>query len=244
MEIIRGSHANPCIDWHGLNVNVDIMSILSRMSSRVFMGEELCRDVEWNNASSSYTLKAFRAIDRLRHYPRWMRPIVHWFLPYCWEVRRALSNAHKALEPHMQRRRKIKAERLASGDKSPFDDSIEWMEQAGSTMDAASGQILLSLVAIHTTSDLLQQTMINIAMHPEILQPLREEAINVLTREGLKKTALYNLKLMDSVIKESQRLKPIFIGKSRRRACPSQAFTNTSQDGREWPSKTSHYPTA
>ncbi|KAF5635034.1 hypothetical protein F52700_5582 [Fusarium sp. NRRL 52700] len=45
------------------------------------------------------------------------------------------------------------------------------------------------------------------------LVSLREEIKNVLTTEGLKKTALYNLKLMDSVINESRRLRPVLLGK-------------------------------
>lgn len=66
---------------------------------------------------------------------------------------------------------------------------------------------MLSLVAIHTTSDLLQEVMIRIAQHPGLFKVLRDEIVEVLGKDGLKKTALYNLKIMDSVLKESQRLK-------------------------------------
>lgn len=63
-----------------------------------------------------------------------------------------------------------------------------------------------------TTTDLINQTMIQILLHPEIIKPLREEIIQVVAEQGgWKKQTLYNLKLMDSVIKESQRLKPITI---------------------------------
>lgn len=74
-------------------------------------------------------------------------------------------------------------------------------------------RIALSLFAIHTTSDLMSEIMTQLARHPEVVKPLREEVIEVLRRDGLKKTALYNLKLMDSVIKECQRIKPVTIGK-------------------------------
>lgn len=53
----------------------------------------------------------------------------------------------------------------------------------------------------------MQETMIRIAQHPELFQVLRNEIVEVLGKDGLKKTALYNLKIMDSVFKESQRLK-------------------------------------
>ncbi|KAI9162666.1 Nonribosomal peptide synthetase [Paramyrothecium foliicola] len=189
----------------------DIMSIVSRMSSRVFMGEELCRDDEWNKAVSKYTVEAFRAKDLVRQFPRWSRPFAHWLIPACWRVRQALAKARNCLQPHIDRRNATKAEALDRGERSPFDDSIEWFEREYHGYDPATAQITLSLVAIHTTTDLLQQTLLNIALNPQLLEPLRREIINVLSVQGLKKTALYNLKLMDSVIKESQRLKPIHI---------------------------------
>lgn len=79
-------------------------------------------------------------------------------------------------------------------------------------------RIALSLFAIHTTSDLLSEVMTQIARHPELFQALRKEIVEVLSRDGLKKTALYNLKLMDSVIKECQRIKPITLGKEHLKA--------------------------
>ncbi|KAM0211496.1 hypothetical protein ACHAQD_010289 [Fusarium lateritium] len=187
------------------------MSIVSRMSSRVFMGEEPCRDREWNKASAYYTLKAFEAGSILSEWPRWLRPYIHWFMPCCWEVRRASTAARKHLAPHIQKREQVKIAAFARGEKSPFDDSIEWFAQLGSNRQPAACQISLSLVAIHTTTDLLSETMLNIATYPELFQGMREEVIRVLSAQGLKKEALYNLKLMDSVFKETQRLKPILL---------------------------------
>ncbi|KAF9873265.1 cytochrome P450 [Colletotrichum karsti] len=215
-------------EWHEMIPKDDIIRIVSRLSTRVFMGEELCRDDEWVQASSQYTAAAFSVGWELGYYPRWARPYVHWFLPSCWEVRSLLSHARKVLKPHLERRSAKKAAALARGDKSVvFDDAIDWFEEAyKNKYDPASEQITLSLVAIHTTSDLLQQTMLDLAQHPELLQPLREELARVLSAEGLKKTALYNLKLMDSVIKESQRMKPVLLSTWRRLATDDIELSN------------------
>ncbi|TDZ54988.1 Cytochrome P450 monooxygenase eqxH [Colletotrichum trifolii] len=69
-----------------------------------------------------------------------------------------------------------KADALARGDKATlFDDAIEWFEQAfDGDYGPAIQQVTLSLVAVRTTSDLLQQTMVDLACHPELFQPLRE----------------------------------------------------------------------
>lgn len=55
--------------------------------------------------------------------------------------------------------------------------------------------------------------MTDISRNPEILTELRHEMVQVLRDGGWKKTSLYNMKLLDSVIKESMRLKPTVIGR-------------------------------
>ena len=175
------------------------------------MGKELCNDQEWIVASSDYVASLFECRYRLSAWPRSMRPIVHWFLPGFSEVRRKLQHCRDVLQPHIDQRNIIKKQTLARGEKNPFNDSIEWFQKQAPEVahDPATEQISLSLVAIHTTTDLLTQTMADIAMHPELIVPLREEVIRVLREDGLKKTAFQKLKLMDSCFKESQRLRPI-----------------------------------
>lgn len=181
------------------------------------MGEEMCRDEEWIKASSEYTTAAFGHGDKLRAWPRSLRPLVHWFMPEAREVREKLNAARRAIKPLIEKREARKAEAVARGEKPPvYNDSLEWFEQEYTTAyDPAVAQITLSIVAIHTTSDLLQMTMFSIARHPELFTPLREEVIRVLGSQGLTKQALYELKLMDSVIKEAQRMKPVLLGRFR-----------------------------
>ncbi|KAF4452604.1 putative cytochrome P450 monooxygenase (lovA) [Fusarium austroafricanum] len=213
-------------EWHEMNPQQDVVRIVSRMSSRVFMGKSLCRDDEWVRVSGEYTVQSFNTGDILRTYPRWSRPFVHWFLPSCWALRKKLAEARQCLKPHLERRKVVEAEARAQGKPSPFDDSIAWFDKEGSKRHPALMQISLSLVAIHTTSDLLMETLFNIAQHSELFQPLRKEIIHVLSTEGLKKTALYNLKLMDSVLKESQRLRPVLLGMFRRLAMADITLPN------------------
>ncbi|CZS79476.1 unnamed protein product [Fusarium graminearum] len=87
---------------------------------------------------------------------------------------------------------------------------------AGSAFDPVIFQLTLSLLAIHTTYDLLQQRMIDLGRHPEYIEPLRQEAVQLLHEEGWKKTTLFKMKLLDSAIKESQRMKPGSIVTMRR----------------------------
>ncbi|EMD63222.1 hypothetical protein COCSADRAFT_200826 [Bipolaris sorokiniana ND90Pr] len=67
----------------------------------------------------------------------------------------------------------------------------------------------LSLATIHTTSDLLNQTLKRLANDSDLVSELRKEVVQVLSTDDLKKIALANLKLMDSTIKQTQMMNPI-----------------------------------
>lgn len=97
------------------------------------------------------------------------------------------------------------------GEKPEYNDAIEWFKQIanGRKYNAANVQLTLSFVAIHTTADAITQILFDLAQNPEYIKPLREEVIRVLGEQGWKKTSLYNMKMLDSVLKESQRMRPI-----------------------------------
>ncbi|KAF4995948.1 hypothetical protein FGRMN_4803 [Fusarium graminum] len=228
MPTVVTKYITKALEWHAIKPQAEIIHIVSRVSSRIFMGKELCRDKDWTKASSDYTMLAFALTGYVREWPRWIRPYVHWFLPPCWELRKKLNQARQCLKPHIERRNVIKQKALEEGKPCPFDDSIEWFEKEyDSKYDPASEQISISIVAYHTTSDLVCETLLNISQYPEVLEALREEIITVLSEEGsLSKAALYNLKLMDSVVKESQRLRPILLGAFRRMALADVTLPN------------------
>lgn len=82
--------------------------------------------------------------------------------------------------------------------------------------------------AIHTTTDLMTQLILNIVPRPALLAALRSEMIEVLGKEGWAKTSLYNLKLMDSVMKETQRMKPIQSSESKTPTNPAYLQADNS----------------
>ncbi|POS71913.1 cytochrome P450 [Diaporthe helianthi] len=195
----------------------DMLNIVAQVSTRIFMGDELCRNEDWLNESALYTASAFYGVEALRRWPSILRPLVAPFLAECKEARARIARCREILEPFVTARHAAKAKALAKGEKPPvYNDSLEWFEKECEIYDPATNQITLAMAAIHTTSDLMTETMTQLARHPETFEPLRREVVEVLSRDGLKKTALYNLKLMDSVIKECQRLKPINIANMQR----------------------------
>jgi cytochrome P450 monooxygenase-1 len=93
---------------------------------------------------------------------------------------------------------------------------IDWLEETanGAFYDPIAAQLVLSVAAIHTTSDMLTQVIYDIFQRPQLVDQLRQELIAVLREEGgLTGACLPRLKLLDSVLKESQRLKPFALSK-------------------------------
>ncbi|KAJ5638388.1 hypothetical protein N7490_008267 [Penicillium lividum] len=206
-------------EWHTISANHEVARIISKMSSRIFLGEEFCRDERWIEASSGYATNLFSAQERLSLWPSYLRSVVHWFLPYCKELRRNVTICRNIIEETLAAREARRAAQEKQGVvPDQVDDTLEWMQKVsnGKSFDPTKVQLALSMAAIHTTTDLTVWLLMCLAQRPEVIQRMREEIISVMKVDGWKKTSLYNLKLMDSVMKESQRLKPNVLATMRR----------------------------
>lgn len=124
-----------------------------------------------------------------------------------------MTEARCIIEPYIEKRVRLEAEALAKGEPTPeYEDAFEWAKAEAigpNSYDPVTFQLNLSVVAIHTTNDLLKQVMIDLVEHPQFIKPLRDEMVNVVRSEGWKKSSLFNMKLVDSAVKETQRRKPI-----------------------------------
>lgn len=183
--------------------------MVARLSSLVFMGEKICHDKEWLDVSVNYTIDTFVAARELRLWPAALRPLVHWFLPSARKVRKDMSVARRIVLGEVEKRKQIREGKLPKKDKHP--DVLDWIEEytAGRPFNVTRAQVGLSLAAIHTTSNMLTNVLYDLTAYPEHIQPLRDEIRAVLEEDGgLKKTSLVKMKLLDSVMKESQRINP------------------------------------
>lgn len=127
------------------------------------------------------------------------------------------EESQRIIWPVVLKRREVRMKAIKAGEPVPnFNDALDWIEQQaranGRDYNPAPFQLNLSMAAIHTTTDLLEQCLINLAENPQCIPPIRDEIVDVLKSEGWQKTSLYKMKRLDSAIKESQRLKPSSIG--------------------------------
>ncbi|KAI1436258.1 cytochrome P450 [Xylaria sp. CBS 124048] len=194
-----------------------IYEITTRMSSRVFLGKVLARDEDWLRIAKGYTIDLQAGNNKLREYPVNWRPYIGRLpiIPECRRVRGYYRRARVRIDSILKQREDMKQTAAAAGQPAPvFNDVLEWITQESKERslkyDPATFQMVLSIVAISTTTELLQSTMVDLLEHPESLKAVRDEIVEVLRTQGWNKMSLYQMKLLDSVIKETQRRKPVF----------------------------------
>lgn len=192
--------------------------MVARLSSLVFLGDEICHDEKWLDVSVNYTIDSFVAARALRQWPAALRPLVHWFLPSLQRTRKHMQVAREIIDREIAKRGLVQG-KIPEKPKDRQADALDWSHEvaAGRLFDATRLQVGLSLAAIHTTSNLLTNVMYDLAAYQEYIQPLRDEIKAVIEEDGvLQKTSLTKLKLMDSVLKETQRVNPVSMSKFAR----------------------------
>lgn len=160
----------------------------------------------------------FKAARTLRSYPSLLRPFIYRFLPEVHTIQDHVKNARRIIEPEVIARRSARQNAKTDGKRIKATDAVGWMDEVASEknqpFDIVAAQLLLSVVAIHTTSFTLMALLYDLAANQQYIDELREEIIGVLKEDGgWKKTGLYKMKLLDSCMKESQRLNVLSAGK-------------------------------
>ncbi|KAH8691171.1 cytochrome protein [Talaromyces proteolyticus] len=205
------THWGDSLTWHSFPMSSIMMRIIAQVSSRAFVGEELCRNSAWLDMIANYTEQVFLVARALRLWPKILRPIVAELLPRTWKLRRQIQRARMMIQPVFDQRLAANLEAIKQG-KTPNQstNAMDWLQECakGRAFDPAILQLTLSFVAIETTSQMLCNVIYDIAERPDLIQVLQEEIITVIKENGWQKSSLQKLKIMDSVLKESQRWKP------------------------------------
>ncbi|ETS79291.1 hypothetical protein PFICI_09144 [Pestalotiopsis fici W106-1] len=200
----------PCNDWTEAVIYQKMLRIVAIASGNIFLGPELCRSEDWIVPATMYTVDLFTAIGKLKQWSKWTRPIGQYFIPEIKSLHQHRSNAVAWLSPIVAQRRRM----VEQGHELP-DDMLQWMmnkaaEYGVSDDSLALIQLNLGLAAIHTTTLTTTLVLYDIAVQPELVKELRHEIRSVMAANGGKLTthALFEMKLLDSVMKESQRINP------------------------------------
>lgn len=195
-------------DWKETPLRPLIARTVGQVTSRVFLGEAISRNKEWLSLCETYAVNSFLGVQALLSWPPILRPIVHWFLPECRRVRDLAKSGHRVIQPFIDSHREALRNAVKNREPLPkMENMIVWMDEVakGRPFDIADAQIMLSIAAIHTTTEAFAWVVADLIKHPEYSAPLREEITCVLGEGGWHKGSLHQMKLLDSFIKESHR---------------------------------------
>ncbi|KAK1985682.1 P450 monooxygenase [Colletotrichum cereale] len=230
-------------DWQEAPFKPIVQSLVARLSARIFVGTELCRHQGWLKVSTAYAVNVYSATYALRGWSPLLRWPVSWFLPECRTLRKTVAAARKILEPIIADRLNCDTEYQSKLDhRQSKVDTIDWLldafEKSGvlGPCNVADAQLGLSMVAIHTTTEALTSVLFDIvATGPQFIDELRQEITRVIGPETVNqgkpifnKTNLYEMKLLDSTLKESQRVHAREIGAMGRVAATDVCLSDGS----------------
>jgi aspirochlorine biosynthesis cytochrome P450 monooxygenase len=184
--------------------------VAHRSASRILVGEELCRDKVFVEASMAFIMSLFMTaliivklpLGALRNLLSWPLSLLH---------RRKLERCVMMLQPVVERRiRELKA----GFSPSDHSDAIDWTLSLPIS-DSEMSPRLVALEIMHNLwagssapGGLLTEMLFQLLMEPDYLSPLRHEAHAAIAEGGWTEKALNSLPLQDSFIREINRVYP------------------------------------
>ncbi|KAF9885266.1 hypothetical protein FE257_013064 [Aspergillus nanangensis] len=203
-----GSVLVPTQEWKHSKIIEDITKIVSHVSSKVMLLDDSLGQVEkWHDLSVKYGKTANIVIVQLKLTPALLRPIVYWLLPSSYRLRKIVQKACDIVELELEN-----ANPQGTGKETPV-STLQWMkevaERKNEAFNLAHGQLSMGVAAVLPMSNLVVNTLYDVTGTPGCIEPLQREIITALSHGGWDKRALDQMKLLDSAVKESLRLRSI-----------------------------------
>ncbi|KAK1497021.1 ent-kaurene oxidase [Colletotrichum tamarilloi] len=165
------------------------------ISGRVFIGPELCHKEEYLEASTMFVVDLFQAAAKIKRWPKFLRFIGKHYVPEIKKLAEHRRRAAQVLIPVIEARKRLHKEVTEVPE-----DMLQWFIVKSSKFgmskneQLAETQLSLSVVAMHTTTMAATHT-----------GPISVLAAN---ENEWSTSALFQMKLLDSVLRESQRFNP------------------------------------
>ncbi|CAH0039587.1 unnamed protein product, partial [Clonostachys solani] len=182
----------------------DILAMtVARVSSRVYVGTEFCRNQEYLKNAADYAQAVVISAEILRLFPEFMKSFVTQLLP----VMKYRRTGAKFLHQYIQDRLDGK---LDEDGQKPH-DLVQWLIDAAPPVEKTVPQLAervmaLNVASIHTTTMVFSGALYSLAMEPErYLEPLRQEVLDNLEDDEITPAMLGKLHKMDSFLRESGR---------------------------------------
>ncbi|CAA7260277.1 unnamed protein product [Cyclocybe aegerita] len=194
-------------EWTSVPVIEAAVKIICSSSNRLFVGLPLCRDPDYRRLTEEYASHVFEGAHIINVFPPLLRPLVGRYLT---KVPLTLKHIKLHIGPIIQERLAMDERYGADWPDKP-NDYLSWLldEAQGhqrTVHDLATRLLAANFASIHTTANAFTQALYDLACHPEYVEPLREEVESIVGSKGWSKESVANMRMVDSFIKESQRM--------------------------------------
>ncbi|KAL6405273.1 putative cytochrome p450 protein [Ilyonectria robusta] len=196
-------------EWTEVKVHERMLTLVTRVSSRAFYGSAMTGSDEWLALAYGYLGSVIGTIRQLKTFPPWLRPLVHLVSPRRKAIRKQFDEAKKIVAETIRQRREIGGgpldsppslfDHLTTGKNAQYAEHVDTQTLHQMTLIAVGNSTTVSS-AVQALYDLVE----NRGYIPVLMKELQEaprDADGYLTRQ-----ALQEMRLMDSLLKESFRL--------------------------------------
>ncbi|KAJ7166650.1 cytochrome P450 [Mycena filopes] len=207
-EIVSAYNTNIPVtkEWSKVNVTNVGRSLITRATSRIFVGLPVCQDPKYEAVCINFILEVVPAAVILQVTPRFLAPLL---IKLFANIPKRVNDGIKILRPIIEGRLAL-AEQDIDKESLP-NDMISWLIDKAqgpqrTVEDLTSRILFLGFGSIHSTSGAWGSALYHLCAYPEYIAPLREEIEQVVEQEGWTKSGVAKMYKLDSFLKEASRM--------------------------------------
>ncbi|RDL40499.1 uncharacterized protein BP5553_00478 [Venustampulla echinocandica] len=197
---------NKNLDWTSLKPWDTFLPVISRVTGRVLVGSELCKDPEWIQLTITNTTGIVKSAMAIREtYSSQWQWLAPWTAPWRNDLINARQKATQLIEPTCRKR--ISG---VSGEEN--NNVVKWLidHSEGKPItpaEIADSILFLYMAGIHSTSASLISIVYDLIAYSEYIPGIIEEIKQTLAESPeWTKLSLAKLRKLDSFLRENQRL--------------------------------------
>nr|J7FIP8.1 RecName: Full=Cytochrome P450 monooxygenase idtP; AltName: Full=Indole-diterpene biosynthesis cluster protein P; Flags: Precursor [Claviceps paspali]AFO85418.1 P450 monooxygenase [Claviceps paspali] len=197
--------------WVPINPYDMVLELSTRAAARLFVGEPICRDEVFLKTSAAYSRNIFDTIHV-------SRSLGHIITPYLGSLIPSVRQFHQQFEYIQNLVLGEIAHRKQHSEDNKADDFLQWCMELARTKEESTPTALaqrtvgiLSMAVVHTSAMATTHLLFDMISNQELREQLRTEQKQVLKQGwmGITQQTMLDMKQLDSVMRESQRINPV-----------------------------------
>ncbi|KAI0095013.1 cytochrome P450 [Irpex rosettiformis] len=194
------------IHWVAVPALATMENLIARISSRVFVGPQYCRNRDYLHLAVNFARDVSKARRFVGMFPPFLKRYAAKFVT---DINPFVRRGIKLLGPAIMDRCNNVALYGSDYTDKPV-DVLQWVVEAAVARGQGPEEImemmlLMNFASIFTTSTSLTHALLHLAAEPAYVQMLREEVEQIVEAEGWSKGSMNKMRKLDSFLRESQR---------------------------------------